>query len=83
MNLHLIYNPAFQMVAAYMIFVAGFLALFAFSILCFGVVWTLHRCAKRLAVLMARSRREQPALESTAPMAFTAPRGAAEQDYCL
>jgi hypothetical protein len=34
MNFHLIYNSAFQMVAAYMIFVAGFLALFAFSILC-------------------------------------------------
>jgi hypothetical protein len=36
---------AVQMLAAFIIFVAGFAALFGFLMLCLGVGWILYRCA--------------------------------------
>ncbi len=36
---------AVQMLAAFIIFVAGFAALFSFLMLCLGAGWILYRCA--------------------------------------
>lgn len=62
-----------QVVAAFVIFVAGFLALFAFVMLCVALVWILCWCAKRLAVIVSRSRQERLASESMEPVGFVAP----------
>jgi hypothetical protein len=71
-----IFNPVFQIVAAYIIFIAiciaGFVALFTFAILCVAVVWILCRCANRLAVLISQSERQQLPPQSKEPIALTA-----------
>jgi len=71
-----VFNPVFQMVAAYIIFIAifiaGFVALFTFALLCVAVVWILYRCANRLAVLISQSQRRQLAPQSKEPIALTA-----------
>jgi hypothetical protein len=59
-----LFNVAVQMVAAFLIFVTGFAALFALLVACSGVVWILWRCVDRLAVLMAHSARSRLAIES-------------------
>ncbi len=59
-----VFNVAFQMVAAFLIFVTGFAALFASLVVCSGVVWVLWRCVDRLAELMSQSARSRPAPES-------------------
>jgi hypothetical protein len=62
MTFLLVFNPVFQMLAAYIIFIAifiaGFVALFTFALLCVAVVWILYRCANRLAVLISQSHRQ-------------------------
>jgi hypothetical protein len=50
-----VFNIAFQMVAAFVIFVTGFVALFASLLVCVGTAWILLLCAKRLEVLLERS----------------------------
>jgi hypothetical protein len=50
-----VFNVAIQMVAAFVIFVTGFVALFASVLACVGTAWILLLCAKRLAVLLERS----------------------------
>ena len=72
MTYSLVFNPVFQMVAAYIIFIAGFVALFTFALLCVAVVWILYRCANRLAVLISQSERHRLAPQSKEPIALTA-----------
>jgi hypothetical protein len=56
MTFPLILNPLFQMTAAFVLFFAAFITLFAFGILCAAVGWALYRCTDRLAILIAQSR---------------------------
>jgi predicted membrane protein len=74
MTYPLVFNPVFQMVAAYIIFIAifiaGFVALFTFALLCVAVVWILYRCANRVAVLISQSE-QQLAPQSKEPIALT------------
>jgi hypothetical protein len=56
MSFPLLLNPLFQMTAAFVIFFAGFITLFAFGVLCVVVAWALYRCTNRLALLIARSQ---------------------------
>lgn len=51
-----VFNIAFQMVAAFVIFVTGIVALFASVLVCVATVWILFLCVKRLAVLLERSQ---------------------------
>lgn len=71
-----IFDRGLQMLAAYIIFVAmfiaGFLALFASSCLCVAVVWILYRCANRLAVLMPQFRKLSWVRGPEKPAAFIA-----------
>jgi hypothetical protein len=71
-----IFNRGLQMLAAYIIFagmfIASFLALFAFSCLCVAVVWMLYRCANRLAVLLPQLREPSGVRGPKKPTAFIA-----------
>jgi len=67
----LISNPALQFAAAFVIFFGGFIVLFAFLLLCAAVGWVLCLCAKRLAVLIAASRQEQPVAPAIARRLLT------------
>jgi hypothetical protein len=76
MTYPLVFDPVFQVVAAYIIFIAifiaGFVALFTFALLCVAAVRILYRCANRLAVLTSQSERPQLAPQSKEAMALTA-----------
>ena len=63
-----VFNIAFQMVAAFVIFVTGFVALFASVLVCVGTAWILLLCAKRLAVLLGRSQTDYVRVDSTAEL---------------
>jgi hypothetical protein len=63
-----IFIPGFQLAAAFVIFLTGFITLFSFGLLCGAVGWVLYRCAKRLAVLFAQSQQERLALHSIEPV---------------
>jgi hypothetical protein len=56
MSFPILLNPLFQMTAAFIIFFAGFITLFAFGVLCVVVGWALYRCTNRLALLIAHSQ---------------------------
>ena len=60
-----VFNIAFQMVAAFVIFVTGFVALFASVLVCIATVWILFVCTKRLAALLDRSQTECVPVGST------------------
>jgi hypothetical protein len=49
MDSHSFVNPAFQVLAAFVIFLTGFMALFLFTLVCAAVVWILYRCTNRVA----------------------------------
>jgi len=71
-----VFNRGLQMLAAYIIFagmfIAGFLALFAFSCLCVAAVWMLYRCTNRLAELMPQFRKSAGVRGPQQPAAFVA-----------
>jgi uncharacterized membrane protein YfbV (UPF0208 family) len=69
-----LFNVVVQMVAAFVIFITGFAALFAVLLVCSGVVWILRRCVDRLAALMSQSARSRLALESPQTVAPNAQR---------
>ena len=54
-----VFNIAFQMVAAFIIFVTGFVALFASGVVCVAAGWILYACSKRLALLLDRSNTQR------------------------
>jgi hypothetical protein len=66
MTFPLLLNPLFQMAAAFIIFFAGFIALFSFIALCVVIGWALYQCTNRLAVLISRSHQETSPLISDA-----------------
>ena len=55
MTFPVLLNPLFQMAAAFVIFLAGFITVFSFCALCVVIGWALYRCTNRLAILIARS----------------------------
>jgi hypothetical protein len=60
-----VFNIAFQMVAAFVIFVTGFAALFASVLVCVATIWILFQCAKRFAFLLERSQTDRGPVYST------------------
>jgi hypothetical protein len=56
MTFPVLLNPLFQMAAAFVVFVAGFITLFLFCVLCVVIGWALYRCTNRLAILISQSR---------------------------
>jgi hypothetical protein len=60
-----VFNIAFQMVAAFVIFVTGFVALFASVLVCVATLWILFLCMKRLAVLLEGSQTDIVSVDST------------------
>ncbi|HSY59245.1 MAG TPA: hypothetical protein VK795_06770 [Terriglobales bacterium] len=60
-----VFNIAFQTVAAFVIFVTGFVAIFASVLVCVAAVWILLLCAKRLAVLLEGSQTNRAPIDST------------------
>lgn len=63
-----LFNVAVQIVAAFLIFVTGFAALFAALVVCSGVIWMLWKCVDRLAVLISNSARPRLAPGSQQPV---------------
>jgi hypothetical protein len=64
MTFPILFNPLFQMTAAFVIFFAGFITLFSFIALCVVIGWALYRCTTRLALLISRSHEETAPLVS-------------------
>ena len=71
MNPHFVLNPAFQIIAAYIIFIAGFLVLFALSLLSIGGVCILYRVANQLASYFWQSEQSPRVREAKQPIALT------------
>jgi hypothetical protein len=58
----LAFNVALQTIAAFLIFVVGYAALFGTLSLCFAIAMGLYECAKRIGAYSARlalARREK------------------------
>jgi uncharacterized membrane protein len=71
MTPHFVLNPTFQIVAAYIIFIAGFVVLFALAFLCIALVWLMYRCANGLTLLLSQSEGEPWVPESSQPITLT------------
>jgi hypothetical protein len=72
MNPHFVLNPAFQIIAAYIIFIAGFLVLFALALLSIGGVCILYRLANQFAGYFWQSQQSPRVREAKQqPIALT------------
>jgi hypothetical protein len=68
MTPHFVLNPAFQIVAAYLIFIVGFFALFALALFFLALVCLLYRGANSL---LSRSERQKWTLVSRPQITLT------------
>ena len=73
MNSHTLLNPAIQTIAAFLIFVTGFVALFVLVLASIAVVGFLYWAAHRLAVLLAELRKRKSTRSSMNPVSLPAP----------
>ncbi len=71
MTFPVLLNPLIQMAAAFVLFFAGFITLFAFCALCVVIGWALYRCTNRLAILISQSREGASPLLSNADSSNT------------
>jgi hypothetical protein len=73
MDSHSFLNPVVQTIAAFLIFVTGFVALFVLVLACVTVVCFLYWATNRLAVLLADLRKRESILGSMDPVSPPAP----------
>jgi hypothetical protein len=71
MTPHFVLNPAFQIIAAYIIFIAGFLVLFLLAMLSIAVVCIVYRFANQLAIYLWQSQHSPPVREAKQTIALT------------
>lgn len=63
-------NPEFQIIAAYIIFIAGFVVLFSLALLCIVGGWLAYQGAIRLALFVRQSLGQEWTPESNRPIAL-------------
>jgi hypothetical protein len=73
MDSHSFLNPAVQTIAAFAIFVTGFLALFVLVLACVAVVGFLYWSVNRLAILLSDLRKVESMDRSMEAIALPAP----------
>jgi hypothetical protein len=71
MSPHFVLNPAFQIVAAYIIFIAGFLVLFSLALLSIVAVCIVYRFANQLAAYLRPSEHLPRVREAKPTIALT------------
>jgi len=73
MDSHSFLSPFVQTIAAFLIFVTGFVALFVLVLVCVAVVGFLYWATNRLAVLLADPRKIESVHASMDPISLPAP----------